>query len=141
MGGIIYRFSAIFSDCDGNLIDAGNTSVQSSGIAREPLAGCIMEHRGVRWWGARYTAAKNFAEYVAPGELKYVDTEAQVRRDRPRWDQENSSLSRLLTPRRGIGLASHFSARWFSPASRNCNGAGFHFEYADPDRNRYVCGR
>jgi len=32
-----------------NLIDAGDTSVQNSWIARGALAGCIMEHRGVRF--------------------------------------------------------------------------------------------
>jgi hypothetical protein len=32
-----------------NLIDAGDTSVQNSWIARGALAGCIMEHRGVRY--------------------------------------------------------------------------------------------
>jgi hypothetical protein len=32
-----------------NLIDAGATSVQNSWIARGALAGCIMEHRGVRY--------------------------------------------------------------------------------------------
>jgi hypothetical protein len=50
MEGIVYRFFGnIFLIATENLIDAGDPSVQSSRIARGALAGCIMEHRGVRY--------------------------------------------------------------------------------------------
>src|SRR3954471_22426406 len=41
--------SAIFPIATENLIDAGDASLQNSWIARGALAGCIMEHRGVRY--------------------------------------------------------------------------------------------
>ena len=50
MGGIVYRcFGIFFLIATENLIDAGDTSVQNSWIARGALAGCTMEHRGVRF--------------------------------------------------------------------------------------------
>jgi len=49
MEGIVSRIFGNSLIATENLIDAGDTSVQNSWIARGALAGCIMEHRGVRY--------------------------------------------------------------------------------------------